>query len=153
MSALCSTSCLLEDITIVQMVAPCRPAYRPRISAWHRVLDDLSWLCDDLPAGQSVTSVAAHGTENITFYIATNDHDGKLACQHLRSVIQCLSTVFLVGEARTKETILQLCLKRSSEKIAVYVQQLMRTLCQARLLVSTRQPDVFADPPTPCLNY
>lgn len=134
---------MLEDMAIVQMIAPCRPQYRPKVSVWHRVLDDLSWLCDNLPAGRSVSSIAAQKEQCLVLYIASGDANDDGVCQNLRSIVGCLSYASSTGEIRTMEDILQLCLERSKPKITEYVHRFRRELRRAYVDVSVTQTDLF----------
>ncbi|KAK5711504.1 hypothetical protein LTR17_018379 [Elasticomyces elasticus] len=121
------------------------PRMRPRISAWQRFLDDVSYLCDADTGGKSVVSIAVQpGDQMLVFWISANARLGG-ACQHLCWVLQQLKKLHngQTSAAETRVIILEGTVNMSSPRVRNYVRALQLHLVQANALKPTTTEELL----------
>lgn len=126
-------------------------------SEWQQFLDDLCFLCDSKPAGQSVVSIGVEaGSSGAVFWVATAKRHREDAECHLKESLRLLaecSLGVLDGNLAMAE-ITRLSVERSQDRVANYVKRLDRLILDE----STRhkkelQPEGEIFPPLPFLHH
>ena len=112
------------------------PRSKPRRTAWHRFLDDLSYLCDAETGGKSVSSIAVQQNDDmLVFWISANG-GLRRACQHLRWSLKQLAgcNYSQISAAETRAELLGKTTEMSSRKVRNYVRELQLHISQAERL-------------------
>jgi hypothetical protein len=100
-------------------------------SEWQQFLDDLCFLCDSKPAGQSVVSIGVEaGSSGAVFWVTTAKRHREDAESHLKESLRLLAECSLgvLDRNLTMAEITRLSVERSQDRVANYVKILDRLL-------------------------
>lgn len=135
-----------EPLVLLGVLDPTRGAHRPDLVAerglnepsklWRNFLDQLSWLCDSNPGGDTVTSVAAQKTiDHPCFWVASNSTARRRARDHLEWLFACLTPLYTattVSTAQIEDQIFVRCVIFSSKRVKTYTTWLLQAIREAR---------------------
>ena len=95
---------------------------------WHRFLDQLSWICDYEPGGDTVSSIAAQTTpDGPVFWLAANKDPALKALPHLLWVLEKLENSYEISPLEIEELedeITTRCIEFGKNKVRNYGRRL-----------------------------
>lgn len=100
-------------------------------SDWQQFLDDLCFLCDSKPAGQSVVSIGVEAdSSGAVFWVTTAKRHLEDAERHLKESLRLLAECSLgvLDENLAIAEITRLSVERSQDRVANYVKRLDRLI-------------------------
>lgn len=107
-----------------------------------KFLDHLSWLCDPLPRGRTVASIAVQGSSSgSNFWIASNNGSSRGVKKHLQWLLGRLRQ--LVDGSETREVVCKEIFRKSvnfsRERVRNYLEQLKTIASHCLLLQETNE--------------